>query len=440
MPTTDTPSRADTLKAEHDAELKAARDVATKAEAEDRDFTDAERVVVRDHVEKARALKARIATVTEDAELLGAVKAFEAGLATKTAGPTANAGGTLGERFTRDAGIADYLKRLTGTTGYIGEKTRVQSDAVHFAGLKDLLGHHGTKDILSGGSDAGAGAFLSPEFLGVIDPFGVGQRPLTLRQVVTNGTTGTDEVTYARIIDFTSAAAPVAEASGSSEGGGSGDVTGTKPESSLEYEQIHETVKTVAHWLPVTKRALSDAAQVRTLIDSFLRYGLEEELEDQIISGDGTGENFDGILHVSGTQTQAWSTDLFETLRKAKTKAIVNGRARNLTVVHSPAVSERLDLAKDLNGQYFGGGPFNAGSPGTVWGMRRVETEAIDDNNAIVGDFGWSILWDREQAAVMMSDSHADFFVRNLVALLAELRAAFGVIRPAAFVITDVTA
>lgn len=439
MPNTDAPTRIDTLKAEHDTELKAARDVATKAEADNRDFTDAERVEVREHVEKARALKARIATATEDADLLNAVKAFEAGLATKTAGPTAKAGGTLGERFTRDASIEDYLKRLRGNGGYIGEKTRVQSDAVHFDGIKDLLGF-GRKAILGGSDDSGAGAFLSPEFLGVVDPFGVGQRPLTLRQVVTNGTTGTDEVTYARIIDFTSAAAPVAEASGTSGGAGSGDVKGTKPESALEYEQVSETVKTIAHWLPVTKRALSDAAQVRTLIDSFLRYGLEEELEDQIISGNGTGENFDGIMHVSGTQTQAWSTDIFETLRKAKTKAIVNGRARNLTVVHSPAISEKIDLAKDLNGQYFGGGPFNAGSPGTVWGMRRVETEAIDDNNAIVGDFGWSILWDREQAAVLMSDSHADFFIRNLVAVLAELRAAFGVIRPAAFVITDVTA
>jgi hypothetical protein len=33
----------------------------------------------------------------------------------------------------------------------------------------------------------------------------------------------------------------------------------------------------------------------------------------------------------------------------------------------------------------------------------------------------------------MASDSHADFFIRNLVAILGELRAAFGVLRPAAF-------
>ena len=40
----------------------------------------------------------------------------------------------------------------------------------------------------------------------------------------------------------------------------------------------------------------------------------------------------------------------------------------------------------------------------------------------------------------MLSDSHEDYFVRNLVAVLAEMRAAFGVIRPKAFVSIDLTA
>ena len=32
-----------------------------------------------------------------------------------------------------------------------------------------------------------------------------------------------------------------------------------------------------------------------------------------------------------------------------------------------------------------------------------------------------------------MTDSHDDWFIRNLIAILAELRAAFGLIRPSAF-------
>jgi hypothetical protein len=40
---------------------------------------------------------------------------------------------------------------------------------------------------------------------------------------------------------------------------------------------------------------------------------------------------------------------------------------------------------------------------------------------------------------ISMTNSHSDFFVRNLIAILAEMRAAFGIIRPAAFVIADLT-
>ena len=40
----------------------------------------------------------------------------------------------------------------------------------------------------------------------------------------------------------------------------------------------------------------------------------------------------------------------------------------------------------------------------------------------------------RPQATLSVTDSHEDFFVRNIVAFLAEMRAAFGLIRPQAFI------
>jgi hypothetical protein len=44
------------------------------------------------------------------------------------------------------------------------------------------------------------------------------------------------------------------------------------------------------------------------------------------------------------------------------------------------------------------------------------------------------------RVSISVSNQHSDFFIRNLVAILAEMRAAFGVLRPAAFVETDLTA
>lgn len=432
-----TAGAVDELKGKHAHALTTARAIAAKAESEGRDFNDTERAQVKALVDEAKDLSKQIAKATEDAELMDYIKAHDAGLAIGTPGPTSRSKGSLGERFVTDGAVADYLKSLTGSgSGYVGEKTRVQSEAVHYAGFKDILS--------SGDHDASGGPLVGPDFRGLLD-IGTWQRPLHIRDVVSQGTTTSDTVTYARMLDVVNNAAPVAEAQGTSAGDASGDVTGAKPESSFELEPVSDSVKTLAHWIPVTKRALSDAAQIRTLIDTFLRYGLEEELEDQMISGDGTGENFEGILNVTGTQAQAFDTDIFVTLRKAKTKAQVVGRARNLTLLQNPEDAETQDLIRDNQGRYIGAGPYASSSFGslfgptsdTVWGMQRVVTEAVPAGTGIVGDFRWAMLWDREQAAVMLSDSHADFFTRNLVAALAELRAGFGVIRPAAFVITE---
>ena len=130
---------------------------------------------------------------------------------------------------------------------------------------------------------------------------------------------------YPVITGITNNAAPVAEATAAS---GS---SGAKPESGLALSRVTETVKTIAHWLPATKRALADAGQIRTLVDNFLRYGLEEELEDQMVNGDGTGENFTGLLTLSTTTPQAWSTNILTTTRKARTLVRTTGRATGCT-------------------------------------------------------------------------------------------------------------
>jgi HK97 family phage major capsid protein len=157
------------------------------------------------------------------------------------------------------------------------------------------------------------------------------------------------------------------------------------------------------------------------------------------MSGDGTGENFTGILNTSGVQSQAFTTDTVTTIRKAITKVRVVGRARPTAVGISPATDEELDLLQDANDRYYGGGPFNAG-PSTIWGLPRFVSETVPDGTAIVADWRQAVLWDREQTNIMVAEAHKDWFARNLVAVRAELRAAFGILRPQAFVVADLTA
>jgi HK97 family phage major capsid protein len=107
--------------------------------------------------------------------------------------------------------------------------------------------------------------------------------------------------------------------------------------------------------------------------------------------------------------------------------------------VLNPADAEAVDLAKDGENRYYYGGPQAIGQR-TLWGVPVVESESQGEGTGLLGDFSKAVIWDREQTTVTMTDSHADFFIRNLVAILAEERLAFGVVRPSAFVLLETAA
>jgi HK97 family phage major capsid protein len=432
--------RRETLKEQQESFVKVAREIAAKAEGENRDFTPDERTAVTKALEDAKGVNQQIKALDGDSSLLAEINALgqPVGDLATGGGITPGKGKSAGERFTTAPQFKDWLKTVAPSGQSTGLSRVGHSPAVEFGGIKDLL---------TGVADTSAGALIRPDWLGLIDE-GTWRRPLVIRNLVTNGQTGTDTIEYARETTVTIGAAPVPEATSElpisdvdpqPAGTTSSVLGGVKPKSHFELEMVRETVKTIAHWLPATKRALSDAAQIRTLIDNFLRYGLEEELEDQIVSGAGAGEDFMGILHVPGTQGQVWDTDLLVTTRKAKTKIRTVGRATATAYVFNPEDNERIDLMKDGVQRFYGNGPFGVG-PDVLWGIPRIESEAVPAGTGIVADWRKAILWDREQAALQISDSHEDFFVRNLVAILSEMRAAFGIVRPKAFNIIDLTA
>ncbi|KND30090.1 phage major capsid protein [Streptomyces stelliscabiei] len=427
--------------------LLKAREITLAAEEDgDRDFTADEAKDLREHMSKATAAKAAIEERKGNDELKATLAQLGDDIAlnakTDEDGKRQTASGfhlpdkgkSLGEQFTASPEYKGLLAQAPN--GKFGQKQRVQSEMF------------GVKSLVTGGSDTSGGALVQNDWRGLQVGLDVFQRPLRIRDRVTPGTTTSDTVEYVRVTSVTNNAAPVPEATSSAAPtapGGAGALVnnaggGYKPESGVALAKVTTAVKTIAHWMPATKRALSDAAQIRTLIDAFLMYGLEEELEDQIVNGDGTGENFEGLANVSGVQAQAFEDDLFTTYRRAKRKVVTVGRSIPNAYLINPIDLEELDLLQDNEGRYYFGGPSGAGTARSLWDLPVVETEAVPEGTAYCGDFRKAVLWDREQATVQVTDSHLDFFVRNLVAILAEMRAAFGILQPSAFIEIDLTA
>lgn len=424
------------LKEKLKALLAKAAAIAEAAEKDgDRDFTAEERQQVVAIMDEAKAVKKQIQEKASDDEIRKSIAELGVDLAPK---PEKGAlvlpgqGASAGERFIESPEYKRWLAQFPN--GRVPDSAKgLISPPVAFKGLADMFGQ---KTLITGVSDTSGGAMVVNDNLDLLVP-GL-RRPLTIRDVVTNGGTESDTVEYVRVTTETNNAAPVAEATATSGG------SGAKPESAMLLEKVTETVNTIAHWIPATKRALSDARQLRTLIDQFLRFGLEEELEDQMINGDGTGENFTGISNVTNVQAQAWDTNILVTTRKARTKVRTVGRDTPNAYLLHPTDWETIQLIRDESGGA-GTGSFLFGGPAgnqaqTLWGLPVVESEALTQGVGYVGNFRQAVLWDREQATIQVSDSHSDFFIRNMVAILAELRAAFGVLRPKSIVEIDLTA
>lgn len=417
-------TKVEELKGQITALAKDMGDIATKADAEGRDFTPEERQEVTLKLAEIEGAKSKIVEIDGDVALRKSIEGLGGNVEVeRPEAVRSGAKGSIGEQFS--AHIGETLKKFPGG---ISEKHDVR-------GVFSPFVAGGMKTLITGDSATSGGALVTPANLGLQDAGGLFQRPLTIRDVVTNGTTSSDSVEFVRVTGFTNSASPAAEATAT------GGASGLKLESALTLARVSEPVRTIAHWVPVTNRALSDAGQIRTIVDNFLRYGLEEELEDQMVNGSGTGENFTGFVKLADddlVQDQAWSTDLLTTLRKARTLVRTVGRAIPNAYLLNPADTERLDLTQNTTqGNFYFGGPVNAGAM-RVWGVPIIESEAVASGVGWVGDFRQAVLWDREQASIVVGTIN-DQLIRNMVTILCEARAAFGVFRPQAIVRIDLT-
>ena len=342
-------------------------------------------------------------------------------------------GKTLGELFV-ESDIYDSFTKKYVRGGVIPNQVK---------GIQTNPFQVDAKTLITGASSTSAGAFVRNDLYSPVTDL-VGQRELTVADLVTQGTTESDTVDYVRVTSKTNNAAATAEATTAAAGAISGaspgpytvaTPSGTKPESAMALEIVNTAVKTIAHWIPITKRAAADAGQVRTLVDNFLLYGLAEELEDQILNGDGNGENFTGILQSSPLTVGSAGTDI-DAIVDAIAAVRVTGRRKPTALVIHPNdwYSTGFLTAKDTQGNYLIGDPrASVEQLNTLWGLQVVVTEAMTQNTALVGDFRQAVLWRREAPSILVSDQHADFFTRNLLAVLAERRDAFGVLDPQAF-------
>lgn len=280
------------------------------------------------------------------------------------------------------------------------------------------------KAIGSGPTSAG-GLVLPQQNPGILMP---GLRRLTVRDLLAQGRITSNALEYVRENVFTNAAAPVAEGT-------------LKPESNITFTKETANVKTIAHWIQASRQIMDDAPVLQSYINSRMMYGLALAEENQMLNGDGTGDNLQG-LNVVANDYEAALNATGDTGADVLAHAIYQVSLSEYEadgIVLNPADWHRIALLKDANGNYILGGP-QAFASKVLWGLPVVSTTAQAAGTFTVGAFGLaSQVWDRMDATIEISNQDRDNFVKNMLTILCEERLALAHYRPAAIVTGDIT-
>lgn len=226
---------------------------------------------------------------------------------------------------------------------------------------------------------------------------------------------------------------------------------GLKPHTRLRLQPAQAPVRTIAHYELAHRNTLDDEPQLRSIIDNELLYGLRLVEDDQLLNGDGAGENLLGILRTPGIQrypgpalgwgdagTPVQPKDTYvDAVRRAATRVMLAYYSPTGVVVH-PFDWERMETTKDANGNYVVALNVAVGAEKRIWQMPVVASPAMNQGTALTGAFGLGAkIYDRQQSNIRVAEQHADLFIRNAVAILAEQRIGLTVSRPESFVMID---
>jgi HK97 family phage major capsid protein len=280
------------------------------------------------------------------------------------------------------------------------------------------------KDITS--LAASAGDLIAPDRRpGILT---LPDRRMTVRDLISPGTTDSNLIQYVVETGFTNAAAVVAEGA-------------AKPKSDLTFDLVQKAVTKIATYVKASTEILQDASMLRTFIDYRLRYMLAYVEEQQLLNGSGVGNNLHGIY----TQATEYAAPI--AIAGATRIDVLRLAILQTSVAQFPATGivlneidwAAIELLKDADGRYIIGNPQGTIAP-TLWGLPVVNTPAMAVDTFLVGAFRLGAqIFDRIRAAITVATENEDDFIKNMVTILIEERLGLAVYRPEAFVKGDLT-
>lgn len=235
--------------------------------------------------------------------------------------------------------------------------------------------------------------------------------------------TSKDSIEYVRQSAETSNAAPQA---------GQGAALA---ESSMAFTLETEAVETLGHYIMASVQILDDAPRLQAFVNGRMRRLTQIALENQVLTGDGTSQNLNGLLPNASTYDAALenivggaASDLdkirLAMLQLQQKEFVPSG------IVLPPVNWAAIEMTKTSEGAYIFVNPQNATTP-RLWGLPVVGTTAMTSTEGLVADFQeFATYYDRQGLTVQLSTEDRDNFIKLLVTIRAILRGTLAVEQP----------
>lgn len=214
-----------------------------------------------------------------------------------------------------------------------------------------------------------------------------------------------------------------------------------KPETTFNATAKTGQVKTIATWTKVSEQLFADKSQLINILDNNLTHAVDVTVQNQLISGDGTGENLGGISKVGNftdyVTSSGTATNTVDLLRNVAFK-MRGANIDNLTIVLNWTDWSALLGLKSTTNEYLINGILDPVKQ-TIYGIPVVLSSAMTAGKFAMGNFKMGgIVFDKTAMALEI-DRTGDDFTKNLITIRAERRLGFAVVQPKAICYGDLT-
>jgi HK97 family phage major capsid protein len=247
-----------------------------------------------------------------------------------------------------------------------------------------------------------------------------------LRDILPTGTTTSDTIRYT--VD-----------NGGEGGAGMVAPGALKPQIDRDLEKKEARVKKIAVYYRLPEEQVEDIPYLQGFLTMIAVEELQATEDTQLLFGDNTGENLNGVYPSATAFTQAaagvaivTAANEYDVIRAAQVQLQVARFAPNIAILN-PIDYYNMTVRKDTTNNYILQGGGNGLIP-QIGGSRVLVQNAMTAGSFLVGDTRTTMIFDRAGTTIRVFEQDQDNAIRNLVTVVVEKRLALVNYRPGAWV------